>query len=88
MALAGIEMAAWDVVAKIAGMRLYRVLGGQRKPIKAYASLGLDGIETGQRLVADAVSRGFKAVKIKLGYSTLDEDVLVARATHLDASVS
>ena len=80
MALAGIEMAAWDVVAKIAGMPLYRVLGGQRKPIKAYASLGLDGIETGQRLVADAVSRGFKAVKIKLGYPTLDEDVLVARA--------
>jgi mandelate racemase len=80
IALAGIEMAAWDIVAKIAGMPLYQVLGGQRKPIKAYASLGLDGIELGRARVSEALDRGFHAVKIKLGYPTLEEDLAVVRA--------
>lgn len=80
MALSGIEMAAWDVVAKLAGLPLFQLLGGQRKPIKAYASLGLDGIDPGQRLAADAVARGFGAVKIKLGYASLAQDLEVARA--------
>lgn len=80
MALAGIEMAAWDVVAKQAGMPLFRVLGGEPRPVKAYASLGLDGIQQGQRLASSAIARGFEAVKIKLGYETLAEDLAVARA--------
>ena len=80
MALAGIEMAAWDVVAKRADMPLFQLLGGQHKPIKAYASLGLDGLEDGTRRVAEAIARGFRAVKIKLGYPTLKEDLAVVRA--------
>jgi mandelate racemase len=79
MALAGLEIAAWDVVAKLAGLPLYQLLGGLRKPLKAYASLGLDGIDVGQRLVGEARARGFRAVKIKLGYPSLAEDLLVVR---------
>lgn len=80
MALAGIEMAAWDVVAKLAGLPLFQLLGGAARPVKAYASFGLDGIEQGQRLATAAVARGFRAVKIKLGYATLTQDLEVARA--------
>jgi len=80
MALAGIEMAAWDVVAKGAELPLWRLLGGAQRPVKAYASFGLDGIEQGQRLAADAVASGFRAVKFKLGYATLAQDLEVARA--------
>ena len=80
MALAGVEMAAWDVLAKQAGLPLYSLLGGGPRPVKAYASLGLDGIDPGQRLASDAVARGFRAVKIKLGYATLAQDLEVARA--------
>ena len=80
MALAGIEMAAWDVVAKGAELPLWRLLGGAERPVKAYASFGMDGIEQGQRLAADAVASGFRAVKFKLGYATLAQDLEVARA--------
>ncbi len=80
MAIAGLEMAAWDVLAQTAGMPLYQVLGGQPKPIRAYASLGLDGIELGQHRVTAALRQGFRAVKIKLGYPTLEEDLRVVRA--------
>ena len=57
MALAGLEIAAWDVVAKLAGLPLYQLLGGLRKPLKAYARLGMDGIDVGQRLVGEARAR-------------------------------
>ena len=80
MALAGVEMAAWDVVAKGAELPLFRLLGGAQRPVKAYASFGMDGIDQGQRLAADAVASGFRAVKFKLGYATLAQDLEVARA--------
>lgn len=80
IALAGIEMAAWDVVAKSAAMPLFRVLGGQRKPIKAYDSLGMDGSEMGMRHASRALERGFRALKIKLGYATVEEDIAVVHA--------
>lgn len=80
MAIAGIEMAAWDVLGKAANLPLYALLGGEARPIKAYASFGMDGIELGQRLAGDAVAQGFRAVKIKAGYPTLAEDVAVIRA--------
>ena len=40
IAMAGIDMAAWDVLAKSAGLSLTRLLGGEAKPIPAYHSLG------------------------------------------------
>ena len=79
MALAGIEMAAWDVLAKQAGLPLYQLLGGASRPVKAYASFGMDGLELGQRLTSDAVANGFRAVKIKAGYASLAEDLAVIR---------
>lgn len=79
MALAGLEMAAWDVLAKEASLPLYRVLGGAPRPVPAYASFGMDGLELGQKLAGDAVAQGFRAVKIKAGYPTLAEDLRVIR---------
>lgn len=81
MALAGIDMAAWDALAKSAGMSLSRYLGGAPVPILAYNSNGLGLIgseEAGQE--AETLAEGFSGIKLRLGYPTLgeDEDVLDA----------
>ena len=43
IAMAAIDMAAWDVLAKSAGLSLTRLLGGEEKPVPAYHSLGMAG---------------------------------------------
>src|SRR6476661_8516989 len=37
LALSGIDLALWDIKCQLTGWTLYRLLGGQSKPIKAYA---------------------------------------------------
>ena len=41
MAMAGIDMAAWDALARAAGLPLVSLLGGAPKPVPAYASYGM-----------------------------------------------
>ena len=41
LALAGVDMCAWDVLAQAAGLPLAKLLGGELKPIRAYNSCGL-----------------------------------------------
>jgi L-alanine-DL-glutamate epimerase-like enolase superfamily enzyme len=43
--MAAIDMAAWDVLSRSAGLSLSRFLGGEEKPIPTYHSLGLAGPE-------------------------------------------
>jgi mandelate racemase len=82
LALSGIDVACWDVAAKAAGQPLARLLGGVPRPIPAYNSNGL-GIMGPERAAAEAVelaAPGFKAIKVRLGYPTIAEDVAVVRA--------
>jgi mandelate racemase len=39
MAMAGVDMAAWDALARAAGQPLVRLLGGEAHPVPAYGSL-------------------------------------------------
>src|SRR5439155_25313777 len=41
VALAGLDMAAWDALAVAAGLPLATLLGGRPRPIPAYNSLGM-----------------------------------------------
>ena len=84
MALAGIDMAAWDACARAAGLPLVRLLGAEPRALPAYFSQGLDGLERGVELAGEALARGFGAMKIKLGYPTLADDLKVTHAV-LDA---
>ncbi len=82
LALSGIDVACWDVVAKAAGLPLASLLGGSPGPIPAYNSNGL-GIMGPERAAKEAVqlaAPGFKAIKVRLGYPTIAEDVAVVRA--------
>ncbi|PUA17114.1 enolase C-terminal domain-like protein [Glaciimonas sp. PCH181] len=83
MVLAGIDMALWDAWARHLRQPLVRVLGGTTaRPINAYASYGMDGVEQAGRNVMAAAEAGFKAVKIKIGYPTLKEDIAAVRTAH------
>src|SRR5215475_10386538 len=45
MALAAIDMALWDALARVHSMPLVRLLGSVEKPICAYGAVGYDGVQ-------------------------------------------
>jgi mandelate racemase len=80
IALGAIDMAGWDAVARAQKMPLWRLLGGEKRRIPAYAGVGYDGI-TGSANAAEHWAKcGFSAVKAKIGYTTAEEDRQVVRA--------
>lgn len=82
MALAGIDMAAWDALAKAARQPLARALGADVLRIPAYNScgLGLIGPEAAPAEAESLVSAGFKAIKVRLGYPDVVTDLAFVRA--------
>jgi len=92
MALAAIDIAAWDALARHVGLPLFRVLGGEARSIAAYNSngLGLIGAERAadEAKVLAAEHGGFSAIKLRLGYRTLEEDLAAVRAVKLALSSS
>lgn len=80
MALAGLDIALWDLLARSRELSLVRLLGGEPAPVRAYASFGMDGPEQMATAAATAAAAGFTAVKIKIGHSTVAEDLAVVRA--------
>jgi mandelate racemase len=80
IAMAAIDMAAWDALAKAAELPLVRLLGGQPRPIPVYNSLGMGGAELAAREAEESVAAGYRAAKYKIGYSNAREDVAVIRA--------
>lgn len=82
MALAGIDMAAWDALARLAGLPLARLLGADCLGIQAYNScgLGLIGAAAAPAEAESLVAAGFPAIKVRLGYPDLATDLEVVRA--------
>lgn len=65
-AIAGIDIALWDLLGRRAGLPLWRVLGGTSGRMRVYAS----GINpTGSAAMAEAaLERGHRAFKLKIGF--------------------
>jgi mandelate racemase len=80
MALAAIDMALWDALARVHELPLVRLLGGAAKPLPAYGAVGYDGVEGCARSAERWAARGFTGIKAKIGYPTVQEDVAVLRA--------
>jgi mandelate racemase len=82
MAISGFDMACWDALAQAADLPLVALLGGQPQNVPAYNSNGLGLIEPqaaaehAKELLAEG---GFRAVKIRLGRPSLDEDLAALR---------
>lgn len=77
MATAGIDMAAWDALAKSCGMPLVRLLGGEPRKLPAYNScgLGMIGPERAAEEAQELLAGGFSAIKVRLGYPELETDL-------------
>lgn len=75
--IAAIDTALWDCLGKTLGVPCWQLWGAVRDRIPAYAMVGwLNYDETQvQHICAQAVEQGFRAVKIKVGYPTLDQDI-------------
>ena len=62
--LAALDIALWDLAGKAAGLPLYRLLGGARDKIPAYASTPLFAdVESYLKNAEEFIAQGFKAIK-------------------------
>jgi len=75
--IAALDMALWDCLGKSLGVPCWQLWGAVHTRIPAYAMVGWLNYSDAQvqRICAQAVEQGFRAVKIKVGYPTLAEDV-------------
>jgi mandelate racemase len=88
MALSLLDMAMWDAIAQMQGVSLSSHLGSSPKPLRAYDSRGL-GLMEPDRLAEEAqalLASGLRAVKIRLGYPSLAEDLAAVRAVRRSIS--
>lgn len=65
-AIAGVDMALWDIAARRAGEPLWRFLGGASPVLRVYAS-GLNP-EHPEALAAERHKEGFTAFRLKVGF--------------------
>jgi mandelate racemase len=82
MGMSLMDAAAWDALSRAAGVPLAAFLGATPRPIPAYNSNGL-GLMAPDPLADEAeklLEGGFRAVKLRLGYPTLEEDLVAVHA--------
>jgi mandelate racemase len=83
IAVSGLDMAAWDALAKAADMPLAVLLGGTLGPVPAYNSNGLwlTPLDTLAAEAAALVAEGqFTALKLRLGREKLSDDLAAIAA--------
>lgn len=71
-AMSGVDIALWDARGKALNQPVYRLLGGSKKKIRAYAGGVCLGYQPPEQLLAEAqgfVDRGYTALKLRLGDS-------------------
>jgi O-succinylbenzoate synthase len=67
MAKAGVEMAAWDLYARITGQPLARVLGGTQPRIASGVSIGIqDSFDQLAEKIERELAAGYRRIKIKV----------------------
>jgi mandelate racemase len=81
-AVAGLDIALWDALAKAAGLPLARLLGGTAEPVPAYNSNGLGLISpdaAGDEALELLAEGGFTALKVRVGRAHAADDLAAVR---------
>ena len=78
-AIAGVDIALWDILGKVTGLPIFMLLGGcYREKVLMYASIGggasLAPSEMAKR-VEGRLDQGFKAIKIRMDWKVSRRDV-------------
>jgi mandelate racemase len=83
IAVAGLDMAAWDALSKAANMPLCVLLGGSTGAVRAYNSNGL-WLREPDAVAAEAIELrdegGFTALKLRLGRERMGDDLATIEA--------
>ena len=82
-AISGIDQALWDARGKALGLPVWKLLGGKKRKLRAYAggiSLGYQPPESLAEEARRYVEQGFRALKLRLG-DTVENDL--ARVRHV-----
>lgn len=78
---AGVEIALWDILGKVAKQPIHKLLGSCRDRIKAYPStLSLRKPGEDARLAVDYLEQGFRGIKLRLHRPRLKEDISMVRS--------
>jgi len=82
--LSAVDIAIWDIIGKALKKPLYQILGGYTNKPRCYASGGYyrpgKGTQDLANEMLEYVEKGFKAVKLKVGAVSIDEDVARIKA--------
>jgi mandelate racemase len=81
-AVAGLDIALWDALAKAAGLPLAQLLGGTLGPVPAYNSNGLGLISpaaAGDEALELLAESGFTALKVRVGRDHAPDDIAAVR---------
>ena len=80
-ALAGIDIALWDILGKVSGLPICQLIGGKRRDsVRMYSSIGGGARATAKEMAEraeQAVNDGFTAVKIRMDYGPIPPDANV-----------
>ncbi|HLT20285.1 MAG TPA: mandelate racemase/muconate lactonizing enzyme family protein [Thermomicrobiales bacterium] len=78
-AISAIDIGLWDIRAKVAGLPLYKLLGGYRDRVPTYVAGGYyeegKGLKELAAEMVENVEMGARAVKMKVGALSIREDV-------------
>jgi len=71
--VAAFDMALFDILGKVAGLPLFRLLGGTKSVFETDITIGLDTLESMRDEAKRHIANGFKTLKVKVGLDP-DED--------------
>ncbi len=80
-----LDVALWDLIGKIKGEPVWKLIGGFSNKIRAYASSGVHrSIPDMVKVARQARELGFPALKIRFGRPNLEDDLAVIKAIRDD----
>lgn len=79
--MAGIDIALWDLIGKACGQPCYKLWGGFKEKVPAYASMvQLSTPDERAELAVQLADQGWQALKMRIHHPTMQEDLAVVEA--------